>query len=394
MKMKARFLLTTLGIILLITFTQCTSPQKLYREGNHDAAVKLALEKLQSDKPNPKHLNTLIDAYTYIHNQDLDRLEFLIKNADSSSWGTIYLLANKIEARQSLVAATSSRLNINLIHEDMNPIIEKSRFNAAEFHYMNGLRNLELSKEYKKFARVAFTDFENTKKYFSNYKSNTNRLLEEAIELGKNHAGYTVVNNTNNYIPSDIDNELFTVALKDIETNFVDFETFNSKNNTTYDYKIVAKINRIIVSPELMNTNNFKEEKTIKDGFEYHYDQKGKVQKDSTGEPIKYDTYKTISAVVTELKQSKKTEVIVDLEFYDNSNRMIKSIPLTAIECFDNNAITYHGERDALNEETKCRIGGNPVPFPSDVFMLANAFASLKHDVKNAVKRNRDIVER
>jgi hypothetical protein len=157
---------------------------------------------------------------------------------------------------------------------------------------------------------------------------------------------------------------------------------------------IVAKINRIQISPELMNTNNFREEKTVLDGFEYHYDNRGKVLKDTTGEPIKYDRYRTIEAVVTELKQTKKAEVIVDLEIFDSENRMIKSIPLTALECFDNNAITFHGDRDALRKETLCRIGGSPMAFPTDEFLLQSAFNTLKNDIKTAVKRNREIVEK
>ena len=149
-------------------------------------------------------------------------------------------------------------------------------------------------------------------------------------------------------------------------------------------------ITNIEVTPSLVKEREYREEKEIKDGFEYILDENGNVMKDSLGNDIKVDRYVEIQAWVLETFQQKMANVSGQLEFYDTrTNELIDRKTLVADAIFENYASTFEGDRRALSRESKRRIGNRPLPFPTNEALLYDAAQSLKPIIKEKLSRTR-----
>jgi hypothetical protein len=64
---------------------------------------------------------------------------------------------------------------------------------------------------------------------------------------------------------------------------------------------------------------------------------------------------------------------------YDNRlRRIVDEDQLTAEAIFENYASTFRGDRRALSNDSRRRIGNRPIPFPSNEALILDAAAVLK----------------
>jgi hypothetical protein len=147
------------------------------------------------------------------------------------------------------------------------------------------------------------------------------------------------------------------------------------------------------VSPDLIKEREYVDDKTIEDGWEYVLDKNGNVMKDSSGNDIKIPKKVLIKARVFETYQRKAAHVGGLLEFYDNREReVIYTEPLAVDAIFENYAARYDGDKRALTEESKKKIGNRPAPFPPGENLILQAADLLKPVVKDKIARSRIMI--
>ena len=166
-----------------------------------------------------------------------------------------------------------------------------------------------------------------------------------------------------------------------------------SKNpDIDYDYEVVMRITHLDVGPSLVKEREYIDEKEIEDGFEYVLDERGNVKKDTLGNDIKVPKMVNIRARVFESFQSKTLHLEGRLEFFDlHNNHLMDSRKLSVATVFENYASTFSGDRRALSNTSRNRIGNRPVPFPTDVAMIFDAAEQLRPQIRRKLSNSRII---
>jgi hypothetical protein len=117
------------------------------------------------------------------------------------------------------------------------------------------------------------------------------------------------------------------------------------------------------------------------------------VLKDSLGNDIKVPRKVIVRADVLEVFQTKAARLSGLVEIYDAiRGTRLDSKPLSTEILFENYASTFKGDRRALSEESKRRIGNAPMPFPRNEDMLVQAAERLKPNLKEELRRSRVIL--
>ena len=376
------FQLVMMATIFLLA--SCQTPEKLLKKGAYDESVVEAIKRLQKKKKNKlKDVLVVEEAFRKITRTDMEAIESLKAEGRASNWVKINNIHNDIKDRQELIAphlplyakdgykAEFSFVKINALERD-------SREKAAEYYYVSGLEYLEKGEAgYKYDARRAFDQFENTFRYFDNYK-NAKVLKAKALELGKNYVLFNVTNETNRLLPRGFEEDLVGINVQNMNTRWTRYST-NPTGRPAFDYEITMKLRDIEVTPDLVNERRYVDEKEIKDGFDYVLDSNGNVLKDSLGNDIKTDRYINIQAWVNEVAQRKSATLHSRLVFRDGQSKEIlrnENLQVTAL--FEHWAATFSGDRRALTNESRRRLNNNPIPFPSTEAMIYDALDNLK----------------
>jgi hypothetical protein len=222
--------------------------------------------------------------------------------------------------------------------------------------------------------------------YYRDYKDRR-ELMNQARDLGVSRILVAIENAAPVVLPRAFEQELERMSLRDLNKDWREYY-LQPVQGITFDYKVVMKITQINVSPSLVKEREYEDAKEIEDGFEYVLDERGNVRKDSLGNDIKVPKKVFIRAQVLETYQHKAAAVAGHLEFIDLRTRgLIDSKPLAAEAVFENYASTFRGDKRALSEESKRRIGNRPLPFPSEESLLLDAANRLKPVIRQNIER-------
>lgn len=99
--------------------------------------------------------------------------------------------------------------------------------------------------------------------------------------------------------------------------------------------------------------------------------------------PLRHDevTFKETqggkTATVTDHSQSKSVTLKGRIEYRDSDGRNLGEVPFEVKSVFKNDYTIVAGDREACSEETISRLGGMPVPIPTDESMLVDAAKRL-----------------
>ena len=388
--------------LYLVVFSACKSPQKSFENGNYDQAVDLAVERLRKTNVKERDVTTLIQAFNYINKKETDKMGRMRLDNNPEQWDDIFNLATSINRRQEAVRpllAMNDEKYYGLLEnlrftEGVGATIAEARDGAATYLYNRALGKLDLAKSGdRRTARAAYDDFNTISRYYSSYKD-VKQLSNEAYALGINHVYVKVENDSRAYLPADLERELESIFVRDINEKWVKYHTFKDEN-LRYDYTIVARMTNIDVSPNRERRDHHIEEAQVEDGFDYVLDRNGNVKKDSLGNDIKTKKFRWVRADVFEIYQTKEARVSGYVEYFDNrTNERVLSRPIESNALFNNVFINFQGDRRALRNETACRLDGRPTPFPSDDALLKTVVDNMKQQAKSLIKNNDAIVAR
>ena len=119
-------------------------------------------------------------------------------------------------------------------------------------------------------------------------------------------------------------------------------------------------------------------------------DPRGNVVKDSLGNPIKVDNFKTIRVDIYEFRQFKSCQVTAKVDYIDfRSNQLIEAFPIASEFVFENIYSTYNGDKNACDDSYMPYFSKRAVAFPSNDQMVYDSGEDLKAKLKDIIVRNR-----
>ncbi len=391
--MKITNLKSTLIVALAILFAgACTNPEKLIERGDFDQAIALSAKKLSGKKKKKeKFVRAIEKAYERATSFDMRQAKALEKEGRSENWVKINRIHNKIQRRQELIEPLlplygKDGYKANFKFVKIDGLVHQSKEKAAHFYYLEGKRLLaqaELGD--KEAARESYRNFESISLYYPRYRDESG-LMKKAHALGTVYVLLKMKNNSNAILPRDFEKEIKRLSISDLESLWRVVH-LNPDKKIKYDYDVVMSFNLIDVSPETIREREYVDEKTIEDGWEYVLDNNGNVLKDSLGNDVKEPKEIRIFATVLESLQTKSAVVSGELKFYDNQSKtLIHREPITAEAIFENYASTFKGDKRALSQDSKNRIGNSPIPFPTDEILVLQAADRLKPVIKSKIR--------
>lgn len=392
---------TTL-LLLFISFVtlSCNSlktTEKALNTGDYEKAIALSIKKLAKNKykaKNQPYVITLQNAFFKATNRDLEKIDYLKKEANSANLEAIYTLYHRLKNRQEKIkpllpltdVSTGKIVDFNLVNYDTNIIEAKE--NYADYLYQKGVRLLNTGYQNKMNYRNSYTVFTKLNKISPNYK-NTNDLQKQAHLKGTDYIFVSLNNQTNQIIPRRLEADLLaldTYGLNNLWT------VYHAEKNSLvkYDFDVELNLRSIVISPEKIHEKEIIKEKQIKDGFKYLKDNKGGYVKDSLGVKIKVDNFRTIRCRLYRFTQFKSSKVSGVVKYFDNStDQLLESFPIESEFIFEHIYANYDGDRRALDDVFFNLTKLKSVHFPSNEQMVYDTGTDLKERFKSIITRNK-----
>jgi len=377
-----------------ILISGCGSSKKQLERGNYDAAIATAVKQLRRDPDDAKQIATLERSYKIVNDQDNERIRFLKMEGKPQNWDEIYLVYKRLSDRQALVRTVlplnTGNRTVEFPNFDYLPEMISAKRKSADFYYAHG--NELMKNGLKESYRQAFAEFVRAKEYVGDYEGIDNKI-QEAKYLGMSRVFVSLQNTTPIKFPKDFEEDLLTVDLQALNSEWVEFHTLNLDDNIRYDYFINVNVRNIAVSDNQTAQRDSVIRREVEDGFSYQLDKKGNVMKDSLGNDIKVKKYKTLQCALISTIQTKACRIDGDIEIIQtNPNKVIKKDPIGAQSNFEHISARALGDLGALNatqiERTKSQI----VPFPSDIEMVLRCSESLKMAIRGSIQSNRRLI--
>jgi hypothetical protein len=371
-----------------LIFFSCDSAKKSLSRGAYEQAVMMAVKKLQKDPNDVEHAEIFTVAYQKANQADIDKIEYLKLSGDQNALDDIYSLYTKLDNRQKLAETVlpirTGGKTIDFEHINYNQMIVEAKNSAADFHYNKGL---ELLGGDRTDARNAYNHLIQVRNYSSQYPDLEKRI-QQAKDLGTNYVYVTSMNKTYAQLSPEFLGSLVDFGMNEIDENWIRF--YNTPTREKFDYNIFVTIISVYVSPDDIKESKETVNKEVRDGWEFQYDSKGNVKKDSLGNDLKQPKYKKISCTITKRMQKKYATLKSNVEIQDNlAKKIVSSTPADAQYVFEYLSSFANGDLNALDEETRKSVGKSPATFPNDLDMIQYAGEKLKYKIIETIKVNK-----
>ena len=386
--MKKLLLLTVLLSVLVSCGGRKQIEKQLY-SGNYDVAITNALKKLENNKDKKRKQQFVLmleDAYYKVVERDLKTIQHLKKDGNNEQYKTIYEIYSDLDARQEAIKPVlplkigNKYLNLNF-NDYTNEIVDY-RYKVSDHLIDEGITLLDSDNKYN--AREAYKIFKYIDRINPNFEE-VRDLMVEAHEKGIDHVNVTIENQTNQIIPSRLEDELLDFNTYGLN-NFWTVYHANNDGTVNFDYAMALQLKRINISPEQVREKQVFRKKDIVDGWEYQLDGDGNVEKDSSGNDIKIDKIINVKARFSEFTQFKSTQVIGEVVYTDlTSNEILDAFPIDTEFVFENRFGVYRGDKRALNNNDRNLLRQRRVIFPSDEQMVYDTNEDLKLKLKDII---------
>lgn len=385
----------TIITVLFLALSSCVGRKQIEKQlntGNYDQAINNALKKLETNKNAKRkqdYVLMLRDAYYKVVEDNHYRINQLKQDANPEYYEIIYNLYTRLDSRQnSIKSVLPLQINGKTIKFKFNnytsDIIDyKSK--VSDYKYSQARQLLSSLDKYN--AREAYGLLEDVEYINPNFKD-VRSLMDQAHFKGTDFVIVSVKNETNQIIPTRLEEELLDFDTYGLNDNFWTLYHANASAEINYDYAMQLQLKRINISPEHVYEKEYVREAEIVDGWEYVLDENGNVAKDSSGNDIKQDKIVRILARLSEVQQVKSTQVIGQVVFTDlKQNQVLESFPIDSEFIFENFYGRFRGDRRALSDDDKRLLGNRAIPFPTNEQMVYDTNEDLKLKLKDIIKR-------
>jgi hypothetical protein len=369
--------------------------QSMLSDGDYDGAINRAAEGLKTNK-NAKgkqdYVYLMEEAFAKAKERDLRNVEMLAKDANPSNLEKIYNTYLQLNSRQEKIRPL---LPLKLMKQGRDAYFPFDNYSDQIVNSKNALSKylydnskLLLKTNDKMNYRRAYDDFAYLESINPGYKD-VKKLMDEAQFKGTDFVNVFTKNETNMIIPARLQNDLLDFSTFGLNDKWTVYHS-NRQKGINYDYGMIVNFRQINISPEQVNQKEFIKEKQVKDGVKTLLDSNGRVVKDSLGNPIKVDNFKTIRVNIYEFRQYKACQVTAKVDYVDfKTNQLIDTFPLSSEFVFENIYSNYNGDRNACDASYLPYFDKRAVAFPSNEQMVYDAGQDLKGKLKGIITGNR-----
>jgi hypothetical protein len=383
-----------ISFTLIIILSGCASSKKQLQRGNYDSAISTAVKELRRNPDNEKQVEVLERSYNIVTEQDNERIRFLKMENKPQNWDEIYLVYKRMSDRQSMIR-TVMPLNVGnrtveFPYVDYMPEMVNAKRKSADYYYAHGVELMKTG--IKDNYRQAYAEFVRAKQYVGDYEGIDSKILE-ARNLGMSRVFVSLQNSTMIIFPKDFEEDLLTVDLQALNSEWVEFHLMNLDQNIDYDYYINVNVRNIAVSPDRTEERDSVVRRDVEDGFTYQLDKKGNVMKDTLGNDIRVKKYKTLQCALVSTLQTKSCRIDGDIEIIQmNPKNLLKKDPMGAQSDFNYVSARAIGDIEALSPSQLERTKVKAVPFPSDIEMAIRCSEALKQAIRGSIQSNRRLI--
>ncbi|MFI5171558.1 MAG: hypothetical protein ACHQFW_04165 [Chitinophagales bacterium] len=374
------------SILFTIFSSGCKVAEKEFRKGNYDEAIDICVKKLIDNPDKSEYSLILEEAFRRANEEDLSMIKVLNTEGRPDRWEEIYHIYESVYTRQEKIKPLlpifigEEERDAEFVFVNAVDGLNTAKKNAAAYWYADATQKMETKDIYK--AREAYYELQKINNFYAEYKD-VDDLINKARTLGTSDVLFTIKNVSNTTLSSDIVRSINEIEVEDAFGSW--YIIHDNLPDEEIDYTVRVNIRSIISYPEKVTNNTYVESKEIQDGYEFVYDDNGDLVKDSLGNPIKVPDYKTVSATVHETWQEKIATISGEVQYIDKTGRIIKTISIKSDALFQNYYATASGYYEALSQESKAKIGGKPMPFPTDNTLLIEAVRLLGCDVNDVM---------
>tara|TARA_R110000868_G_scaffold193786_1_gene438973 strand:+ start:7010 stop:8197 length:1188 start_codon:yes stop_codon:yes gene_type:complete len=381
----------------IITFSSCGVKQtrNLLTSGNYDDAIDNSISNLRSNKDKKgkqDYIYILEEAFAKAKERDLNAINLLNQDANPSNLEKIYTTYIGLNNRQEKIKPL---LPLKFIpqgktarfpFDNYNTQIVESKNALSQYLYVNSKKLLASNSKIE--SRQAYDDLVYLNQINPNFKD-VLKLIEDAQFKGTDFVYVFLRNETNMVIPIILQNGLLDFSTYGMNDKWTVYHN-NKQKGINYDFGLIVNFREINVSPEQVKEKEFYNEKQIKDGLKTLIDRNGKVVKDSLGNTIKVDNFKTIKARIYEFNQFKACNITAKVDYVNlKNNQLLESFPVTSEFLFENRYATYKGDKRATDIDYYTNFDQRPLPFPSNEQMVYQTGEDLKEKLKVIITQNK-----
>lgn len=392
--MKKILLYSTL--VVLFSCSGVKRTQEALNSGNYWTAINKAITNIAENKEkksNQPFIVMLEDAYEKNMEREIQHINFLKKEGNPANYEVIFKTYERLKSVQQQIRPLlplrieDENRKALFSFKDYDAQIIASKEKLSNYLYANAVGLLE-SGITKTDFRQAYDDLKYLQEISPDYKD-VRQKTDEAYQRGLDYVIVEIFNNTDKVIPVRLEEELLNFNTYGLNNLWTEYHT-NKLDNLDYDYQMEVSFQDINISPEQINEKQIIKERQVKDGFTYVKDLKGNIVKDSLGNKIKTDNFKTVRADFYQFTQFKSAQVTGVVSFIDlRKQQQLNQYPLASNFVFEHSYANYDGDKRALDNELLSLLQLARVPFPTNEQMVYDAGEDLKNNLKNILGRQR-----
>ncbi|WP_338410040.1 hypothetical protein [uncultured Flavobacterium sp.] len=386
----------TLLILSFLTVACGTgSIEKNISNGNFDSAISKSISKLSTNKDaksKQEYVYLLQDAYAKANKRDLTLSKRLAKEANAVNFEKVYNLYLGLQARQDKInrilplKLLKEGKNATFATDDYSDEIISSKNGLSGYLYANSMKLLESNN--KVDLRLAYDDLKYLDQLNPNYLD-VRKKIDEAQFRGTDFVHVYTKNETNMVIPIRLQEDLLNFSTYGLNDKWTLYHN-NKQNNITYDFGLLVNFRQINISADQSKEKEFVKEKLIKDGTKTLLNDNGNAVKDSLGNPIQVDNFKTVRVNIYEFRQFKSVQITAKIDYIDyNSKQLIETFPIASEYIFENIYATFNGDKKACETDYYTFFDKRAVSFPSSEQMIFDSGEDLKAKLKSIITQNR-----
>jgi len=373
-------------LILLIAsatlLVSCKSASKLYKQGNYDEAVEVAVKKLQK-KPNDVEMKTLIQsAYQYAVNDHEGRIRNYSESTSDMKYEWMY---NEYADLQNLYNAI---YNAPQVYELVHPVNYSSyvttyREKAGDAHTNRGLN--WMNQKDRESYKNAYREFQSAIA-FKPGDMKIQQLLNESYDGAVTRVVITQNDNAiqfSSYNPAQqtAADEMIRNLSYNSGNEFVKFySAFEARSKAIEpDQVIELRLDNIFISP--VQENRATKEVT-----------KDVVIKETVYKPDSVvKQYAKVKARITTISRTVRAEGSLSITMRDSNGGWLWNDNAAGQNSWCSEFTTYTGDNRALSEEDKHLINRRPDNIPTGLSIIN----SVRQDIfNNALYRIKDYYSR
>ncbi len=391
--MKKFLLFISLSVLVACSGVKKT--QEALNSGNYSTAMNKAIRELADNKTkkgNQEYVVLLEEAFAKNAKRELNQISFLQNDGNPANLEAIFKSYNGLKELQQRIkpllplAIYNENREASFNFKNYDSKILKTKASLSEYLYANAtalLKNAANKFDY----RQSFDELQYLNEINPGYLDTASKM-NEAYQKGLDYVKVEVNNDTDQIIPQRLEEELLDFNTYGIDNFWAKFHS-NPVQDINYDYVMQLNFNQINISPEQVNETQIIKEKQVKDGFEYVLDKRGNVAKDSLGNDIKVDRFKTVKCDFYRFAQLKTAQIAARVSFQDlQSGQILNTYPLSSEFIFEHIYANFQGDRRALDNDLVALLDLAAVPFPTNEQMVYDAGEDLKSRLKGIVKNS------